>query len=113
MADGPSECNIKVICRVRPLNESEEKAGSKFVLKFPTDDSISIAVSNRFCVSILFTLLTTRFQNGDGPTYWVLNTIYARVNSPRYGIGFHNSGSTLKGGGGVSPNPRNPNPRKR
>lgn len=42
MADGPSECNIKVICRVRPLNESEEKAGSKFVLKFPTDDSISI-----------------------------------------------------------------------
>ena len=39
------ECNIKVIARVRPLNESEEKAGSKFVLKFPTDDSISIAVS--------------------------------------------------------------------
>lgn len=46
MGDGPSECNIKVICRVRPLNESEEKAGSKFVLKFPTDDSISIAVSD-------------------------------------------------------------------
>jgi len=39
------ECNIKVICRVRPLNESEEKAGSKFVLKFPTDDSVSVAVS--------------------------------------------------------------------
>ncbi|XP_013089022.1 kinesin heavy chain-like isoform X1 [Biomphalaria glabrata] len=37
-----SECNIKVICRVRPLNESEERAGSKFVLKFPTDDSINI-----------------------------------------------------------------------
>lgn len=42
MAD---ECNIKVVCRVRPLNNSEEKAGSKFVLKFPTDDSISIGVS--------------------------------------------------------------------
>jgi len=39
------ECNIKVICRIRPLNEAEEKAGSKFVLKFPTDDSISVAVS--------------------------------------------------------------------
>lgn len=39
MAD---ECNIKVVCRVRPLNSSEEKAGSKFILKFPTDDSISI-----------------------------------------------------------------------
>ncbi|OWF47697.1 kinesin heavy chain-like isoform X2 [Mizuhopecten yessoensis] len=34
------ECGIKVVCRVRPLNSSEEKAGSKFVLKFPTDDSI-------------------------------------------------------------------------
>lgn len=28
------ECNIKVVCRFRPLNESEEKAGSKFVVKF-------------------------------------------------------------------------------
>jgi len=37
-----SECNIKVVCRVRPLNEAEEKAGSKFVLKFPTDDSVSL-----------------------------------------------------------------------
>ncbi|KAL8577573.1 hypothetical protein ACOMHN_044253 [Nucella lapillus] len=39
MAD---ECNIKVVCRVRPLNNSEEKAGSKFMLKFPTDDSTSV-----------------------------------------------------------------------
>lgn len=42
MGDSSNECNIKVICRVRPLNQSEERAGSKFVLKFPTDDSISI-----------------------------------------------------------------------
>ena len=39
------ECNIKVVCRIRPLNAAEEKAGSKFILKFPTDDSISVAVS--------------------------------------------------------------------
>ena len=37
-------CNIKVICRVRPLNQREENEGSKFVLKFPTDDSIAIGV---------------------------------------------------------------------
>lgn len=42
-----SECNIKVVCRVRPLNQSEEKAGSKFILKFPTDDSASIGVSSQ------------------------------------------------------------------
>jgi len=40
--DPPAECNIKVVCRVRPLNAVEEKSGSKFILKFPTDDSISI-----------------------------------------------------------------------
>ena len=38
----PDECSIKVTCRVRPLNSQEEKAGSKFILKFPTDDSINI-----------------------------------------------------------------------
>jgi hypothetical protein len=41
----PDECSIKVTCRVRPLNAQEEKAGSKFILKFPTDDSININVS--------------------------------------------------------------------
>lgn len=42
MAD---ECNIKVVCRVRPLNAMEEKAGSKFMMKFPTDESCTIGVS--------------------------------------------------------------------
>jgi len=41
--DGQSEDNIRVVCRFRPLNDSEEKAGSKFVVKFPSDDG---------CVSI-------------------------------------------------------------
>ena len=41
MAD---ECNIKVVCRVRPLNSSEERAGSKFVLKFPTDETATVGV---------------------------------------------------------------------
>ena len=49
MGDQPKresdECSIKVICRVRPLNAQEERAGSKFIAKFPTDDSISMGVS--------------------------------------------------------------------
>lgn len=40
----PAECNIKVICRVRPLNSIEERAGSKFVLKVQ-DETISVGVS--------------------------------------------------------------------
>ncbi|XP_017790269.1 PREDICTED: kinesin heavy chain [Habropoda laboriosa] len=31
-----AEDSIKVVCRFRPLNDSEEKAGSKFVVKFPS-----------------------------------------------------------------------------
>jgi len=54
MGDGPAECNIKVICRVRPLNESEERAGSKFMLKFPTDDSVSIGVSGLLLLSMSY-----------------------------------------------------------
>lgn len=56
-----AEDSIKVVCRFRPLNDSEEKAGSKFVVKFPsgTDDNcISIAVSlhqnkDRFFFNVL------------------------------------------------------------
>ncbi|XP_049535406.1 kinesin heavy chain [Anopheles darlingi] len=32
----PAEDSIKVVCRFRPLNDSEELAGSRFVVKFPT-----------------------------------------------------------------------------
>ncbi|XP_061393820.1 kinesin heavy chain [Musca vetustissima] len=31
----PAEDSIKVVCRFRPLNDSEERAGSKFIVKFP------------------------------------------------------------------------------
>ena len=46
----PNEDSIRVICRFRPLNTTEEKTGSKFVVKFPsgTDDQcVSIGVSLR------------------------------------------------------------------
>lgn len=44
----PAEDSIKVVCRFRPLNDSEERAGSKFVVKFPQgqeENCISIGVS--------------------------------------------------------------------
>lgn len=56
----PAEDSIKVVCRFRPLNDSEEKAGSKFIVKFPQgpeENCVSIGVSTCF---ILF------LCNGDG-----------------------------------------------
>uniref|UniRef100_A0A8C0CRY1 Kinesin-like protein n=1 Tax=Balaenoptera musculus TaxID=9771 RepID=A0A8C0CRY1_BALMU len=42
MAD-PAECNIKVMCRFRPLNESEVNRGDKYIVKFQGEDTIMIA----------------------------------------------------------------------
>lgn len=43
-------CNIKVVCRFRPLNESEVKSGSKYVVKHPSnaEDCLNIGVSIEF-----------------------------------------------------------------
>ena len=46
----PGQDTIRVVCRFRPLNQSEEKSGSKFVVQFPAgsdDQSVSIGVSIR------------------------------------------------------------------
>ena len=57
--EAPPEDSIRVICRVRPLNKSEEAAGSKFILSFPggrtNDDinSISIGVSIQISIFVL------------------------------------------------------------
>ena len=52
MAADSGECNIKVICRVRPLNESEERSGGN-ALHVLANDSVSIGVSKFICVSIV------------------------------------------------------------
>lgn len=44
MADG--ECGVRVLCRVRPLNEMEERAGSKFIPKISNEDTIAVGVSD-------------------------------------------------------------------
>lgn len=45
-----NEDSIKVVARFRPLNDSEERAGSKFIVTFPhskDDAQVSIGVSRR------------------------------------------------------------------
>ena len=54
-ADAATEDSIKVVCRFRPLNDTEEKTGSKFIIKFPSgsdDQCVSIAV-NEYLGSII------------------------------------------------------------
>ena len=42
-----NECNIRVMCRFRPLNESEEKSGSKLVVKFPKDTEDTVIIGGK------------------------------------------------------------------
>ena len=45
MADIPAECNIKVLCRFRPLNQAEIVRGDQFLPKFQADDTVVVGVS--------------------------------------------------------------------
>lgn len=38
------DCSVRVVCRVRPLNE-REKETSSFVVKFPAESTVGLAVS--------------------------------------------------------------------
>ena len=49
--DLPTEDNIRVVCRFRPLNDSEEKAGSKFVVKFPDEQCVHVSVRKKILLS--------------------------------------------------------------
>ncbi|XP_072110071.1 kinesin-1 heavy chain [Mobula birostris] len=41
MAD-PAECNIKVMCRFRPLNDAEIQRGDKCICKFQGDETVAV-----------------------------------------------------------------------
>ncbi|OQV18127.1 Kinesin heavy chain [Hypsibius exemplaris] len=40
-ASDPAVCSIKVVCRIRPLNDAEERSGSQFILKNINEDSLN------------------------------------------------------------------------
>lgn len=48
MTDAVAECNIKVLCRFRPLNQAEILRGDKFLPSFQGDDTVIIAVPISF-----------------------------------------------------------------
>lgn len=42
-------CNIKVVCRFRPLNENEVKAGSAFIVKYPAHNEGCVSIGVSIC----------------------------------------------------------------
>ncbi|ESO07775.1 hypothetical protein HELRODRAFT_75911 [Helobdella robusta] len=87
------ECNIKVICRVRPLNDSEEKAGSKFVLKFPTDDSINLA-GKVYAFDKVFKSNVTQDQVYQTTAKPIVKDVLSGYNGTIFAYGQTSSGKT-------------------
>jgi hypothetical protein len=56
------ECNIRVVARFRPLNDSEERAGSKSVVKFSAEQEGTVLIS--VCFLFFFILIYDRFLIG-------------------------------------------------
>lgn len=47
MNSNPSECNIKVVCRFRPLNPSEKSTGSQEIVSFPPGSRESVNIRGK------------------------------------------------------------------
>ncbi|KAK5912235.1 hypothetical protein CesoFtcFv8_002130 [Champsocephalus esox] len=61
MADADAECNIKVLCRFRPLNKSEIIRGDKFIPVFQGEDTVILG-GKSYVFDQVFPTNTTQIQ---------------------------------------------------
>lgn len=94
MADTNAECNIKVLCRFRPLNQSEIIRGDKFVPIFQGEDTVIFGVScflvifpplpafqgidAGFYTSVSSGLRTRSWQGSNSHQYWFYQEIFCK-----------------------------------
>jgi hypothetical protein len=64
MADA-DECNIKVVCRVRPMNNSELASGSVVAVKFQNEDTVSMGVSTAGSRMFVVMIIVYKLYNID------------------------------------------------
>lgn len=74
MADADAECNIKVLCRFRPLNKSEIIRGDKFIPIFQREDTVILGVSYFYTPPLFFYHLSMLSINARGYTFHLTHT---------------------------------------
>ncbi|XP_066146222.1 kinesin heavy chain isoform X2 [Euwallacea fornicatus] len=92
----PAEDSIKVVCRFRPLNDSEEKAGSKFVVKFPSggeENCISIA-GKVYLFDKVFKPNATQEKVYNEAAKSIVSDVLAGYNGTIFAYGQTSSGKT-------------------
>uniref|UniRef100_A0A8D2Q874 Kinesin-like protein n=1 Tax=Varanus komodoensis TaxID=61221 RepID=A0A8D2Q874_VARKO len=92
MAD-PAECNIKVMCRFRPLNESEVTRGDKYIAKFQGEDTVVIA-SKPYAFDRVFQSHTSQEQVYNDCAKKIVKDVLEGYNGTIFAYGQTSSGKT-------------------
>lgn len=93
MADVVSECNIKVLCRFRPLNQSEIIRGDLFLPKFQGDDTVIVG-GKSYVFDRVFPTNTTQEQVYNTSAKQIVKDVLGGYNGTIFAYGQTSSGKT-------------------
>ncbi|KAM4610729.1 kinesin heavy chain-like isoform 2-T2 [Polymixia lowei] len=93
MADASTECNIKVLCRFRPLNQSEIVRGDQFVPKFQGDDTVVVG-GRSYAFDRVFPTNTTQEQVYNTCAKQIVKDVLGGYNGTIFAYGQTSSGKT-------------------
>ncbi|KAM9785353.1 LOW QUALITY PROTEIN: kinesin heavy chain-like [Neosynchiropus ocellatus] len=93
MADVPAECNIKVLCRFRPLNQSEIIRGDLFLPKFQGDDTVTLG-GRSYAFDRVFPTNTTQEQVYNTCAKQIVKDVLGGYNGTIFAYGQTSSGKT-------------------
>ncbi|XP_068605314.1 kinesin-1 heavy chain [Brachionichthys hirsutus] len=92
MAD-PAECTIKVMCRFRPLNNSEVVRGDRFIPKFQGDETVIIG-GKPYMYDKVFPTSTTQEQVYNACAQRIVKDVLEGYNGTIFAYGQTSSGKT-------------------
>ncbi|XP_017338589.1 kinesin-1 heavy chain isoform X2 [Ictalurus punctatus] len=92
MAD-PAECTIKVMCRFRPLNNSEVERGDKYIPKFQGEDNVVIG-GKPYMFDRVFQSNTTQEQVYNACAQKIVKDVLEGYNGTIFAYGQTSSGKT-------------------
>merc|ERR1739838_404004 len=96
MAATGAECGIKVMCRFRPLNQSERNRGDAFLAKFPSQESVIFGSGNTktFTFDRVFGPTTTQEQVYIAGAKPIVKDVLDGYNGTIFAYGQTSSGKT-------------------
>ncbi|XP_054472885.1 kinesin heavy chain isoform X2 [Anoplopoma fimbria] len=93
MADANAECNIKVLCRFRPMNKSEIIRGDKFIPIFKGEDTVILG-GKSYVFDQVFPTNTTQVQVYNTCAKQIVKDVLGGYNGTIFAYGQTSSGKT-------------------